>query len=54
MVSNEDVLRATATDIRRALDELGVPTPEYPAPVANAVGILDNTLKEIEAQLDQG
>jgi hypothetical protein len=26
--------------IRRALNELGIPQPEYPAPVANAVSIL--------------
>jgi ATPase subunit of ABC transporter with duplicated ATPase domains len=26
--------------IRRALNELGIPQPEYPAPVANAVSVL--------------
>ncbi len=33
------------TCIERALRELGVPTPDYPAPVANAVKILNGALK---------
>jgi len=43
--------------IRKALNELGEPTPDYPAPVANAVEILKQALKDTihpanEFQLD--
>ena len=31
--------------IRMALDELGVPNDQYPAPVSNAVDILNQALK---------
>lgn len=31
--------------VKRALDELGVPGPDYPAPVANAVEILRESLR---------
>ena len=31
-------------DVNKALEELGVPTGAYPAPVANAVGILNMAL----------
>jgi len=34
--------------IRAALDELGVPNEDYPAPVANAVEILSNALATSE------
>ncbi len=31
--------------VKMALDELGIPTKDYPAPVSNAVNILQQTLK---------
>ena len=34
--------------VKAALDELGVPGPDYPAPVANAVEILRAALTEQE------
>lgn len=36
----KDLLRVTDGMIRMALDELGVPQPDYPAPVSNAIEIL--------------
>lgn len=36
----------TRACIRHALNELGVPGPDYPAPVANAVAILEAALVE--------
>lgn len=36
---------AVKKSIRKALNELGVPGPDYPAPVANAVEILQGALK---------
>ena len=33
--------------IDQALNELGVPSSDYPAPVANAFGILDDTRKNV-------
>ena len=42
---NIDIARA---GIIGALNELGVPQPDYPAPIANAVILLKNTLKLIE------
>lgn len=42
-----DRLRYLTESIDRALDELGVPTSDYPAPVANAVRILDDTRKNV-------
>jgi hypothetical protein len=41
-MSKEKLRRA----IDAALHELGVPGPEYPVPVANAVGILRKALEE--------
>lgn len=31
--------------IRMALDELGIPTEDYPAPISNAMGFLNTALK---------
>jgi hypothetical protein len=40
--------------IRMALDELGVPGPGYPAPVANAVDFLNTTLQPQEPRGEGG
>lgn len=40
---SEDLVRVRAL-IARALSELGVPGPDYPAPVANAVEILKGAM----------
>ena len=37
-------MKLTKGLIQMALDELGVPTKDYPAPVANAVGFLKEAL----------
>lgn len=39
--------------IRKALNELGVPTPDYPAPVANAVEILKKALKDTQHEANE-
>jgi len=44
--SERDAYRKAIED---ALNELGVPGPGYPAPVANAVGILRNALEVKDA-----
>lgn len=40
---------SAAEQIRAALDELGVPDENYPAPVANAVGHLHEALAALES-----
>lgn len=40
--------------IRMALDELGVPSPEYPAPVTNAVEFLKEALRTSGGQTKDG
>ena len=41
----EDKTKLTKGFIQMALDELGVPNKDYPAPVANAVDFLREALK---------
>ncbi len=38
--------------IRMALDELGVPNKDYPAPVSNAVAFLNEALKERDIEIE--
>lgn len=32
--------------VKEALDELGVPTPDYPSPIVNAISLLQRALED--------
>lgn len=45
-----EAVKQVVDGIRSALNELGVPQPGYPAPVANAVKILTEALTNLEGK----
>ena len=47
--ATRDALADVLDAAREALDELGVPTPDYPAPVANVYTILAAALAALDA-----